>query len=79
MGLDGKCTTPSTALHPQNLSFIMAAKEQELTGLKSAIAIIRQNTQMTIMESTKMTIKEITMVSTVTKALIIRFASKVQR
>lgn len=78
MGLDGKCMTPSTVLHQQNPSFIMAAKEQELMGQKSAIAIIRQNTQMTITESTKMTIKEITMVSTVTKALITRFASEVQ-
>lgn len=78
MGLDGKCMTPSTVLHPQSPSFITAAKEQELTGLKSAIAIIRQNTQMTITESTKMTIKEITMVSTVTRALITSFESKVQ-
>lgn len=78
MGLDGKCMTPSTVLHPQNLSFITAAKEQELTGQKSAIAIIRQSTQMTTTESTKMTIKEITMGSTVTRALITSFASKVQ-
>lgn len=78
MGLDGKCMTPSTVLHQQSLSFITAAKEQERTGQKSAIAIIRQNTQMTITESTKMTIKEITMVSTATRALIISLASEVQ-
>lgn len=78
MGLDGKCMTPSTVLHQQSLSFITAAKEQERTGRKSAIAIIRQNTQMTTTESTKMTIKEITMVSTATRALIISLASEVQ-